>query len=142
MLNFCELIKDIASEKGLQLQELFDNKVISEDTFYDFSKYIPSLSNIIKVANYTKVSIDYMIENTTKNNFRRYKTQQSNFYDKVMNIIKPMDISQSQLAREIHMARNCFSRWKNGVQPRFSTIIDISKVLGCKIDDLLETECD
>lgn len=138
--NFLELLQDVLQEQGKKISDLQAEGVVSKFTVYDFSTFVPSLSNAIKIANHLQVSLDYILGNATTNNFKPYKPEQKNFYHILQNTMQSMNISQAKMAHDVGFARNSFCRWKNGVQPKLSTIIEISKYLRCQIDDLLEFE--
>lgn len=138
MSNFYELLKDILDEKQKTYQDLENSGIICKRTFYQFKSFTPHISTIIKIANYLEVSLDYIGDRTSHNNFKKYNETQFNFYKKLINLLKYSNISQSKLCRDINLGRSNFTYWKNGSLPKFSTLIDIANYLQCSIDDLLE----
>ena len=87
-----------------------------------------------------KVSIDYIIGNTSERKFKKYKIHQTNFYEIIVTMLKNANLSQRKLCKDLNISKSNFGRWKNGTVPNFSTIIEISKYLNCNIDDILERE--
>lgn len=140
MSLFFELILDVMREKGKTIKDLEDNKILGKNTFYIFKETAPSLSTIIKIANYLKVSLDYLIGKATESKFKKYKLNQTNFYSKLNALLKAENISQVKLCEDLEMSRTNISRWKNGTTPTLTKLISISNYLGCSIDDLLEHE--
>lgn len=139
-LNFFELFKNALDEKNVTIKELEDFGVLKTNTFYNFSTYCPSLFNAIQIANHLQLSLDYILEKSDINNFKRYKNDQSNFYFKLKDMLKTYNISNHKFLKELNMDKNNFAKWKNGATPKFSTVIAISDYLGCGVDDLLEHE--
>lgn len=55
--------------KGMKPSE-FSNKVgFSRTSFYKFKKAYPTMENLIKIAEFFDVSIDYLLGRTTQRNF-------------------------------------------------------------------------
>ena len=140
MTNYFDLFSDVLKEKGLTISDLTENNVVKQNVFYEFSKYCPSLSNGINFANFVEVSLDYVFEITNENNFKRYKTSQTNFYNKLSTVLEQMNVKRIQLSKNLGISRSTFLRWQYGAQPKLSTVVEIAKLVGCHIDDLLETE--
>ena len=69
MVDFIKLVENILEEQDKTKQDLFENKVISENTFFKYRQRYPSLKTLINIANYLKVSIDYLFEFTNENHF-------------------------------------------------------------------------
>lgn len=139
-MDYFSLIKDILNEKNKTITDLEQDKVVKKNVVYEFKYCCPSLPNIISIANYLEVSIDYILENTTENNFQRYNVEQKNIYKKLIEILKAENLSQLKFCKDLAISRTNFSRWNNGATPKLSTLIDIAKYLNCKIDELLDRE--
>ncbi len=139
-LNFFELFKNALDEKNVTIKELESIGVLKINTFYNFSTYCPSLFNAIQIANSLHLSLDYILEKSDTNNFKPYKTNQTNFHLILNDMLKTYNISKHKLLTDLNMDKNNFVKWKNGATPKFSTVIAISDYLGCGVDDLLEHE--
>ncbi len=140
MANYFDLFSDVLKEKGLTIDDLNKNKVVKQNVFYEFSKYCPSMANGINFANFVEVSLDYIFEITNENNFKKYKTSQANFYNNLLKMLEQMNVKRTHLSKKLGISRSTFLRWQNGATPKLSTVVEIAKLLGCHIDDLLETE--
>lgn len=138
LLNYRELILDALVEQGKTIKDLEREGVLGKNTFYIFKNTAPSLKKLIKIANYLKVSLDYMLDKTIENNYKEYNINQIGFYSKLQNLMKYANISQSKFCADLNFSRTNFSRWKNGTLPSLSKLIAISNYLNCSIDDLLE----
>ena len=84
MIDFIASVKNVVEEEGKTIQDLFNDKIISENTFYKYKHRYPSLNTLVKIANYLKVSIDYLFSLTTENNYLFYNinNQQLGFNDR------------------------------------------------------------
>lgn len=140
MSNYFELITEVLNEKGLTISDLEKNKILKQNEIYKYKVYYPSLKNIINIANFLRVSIDFIAENTSKNNFKQYKPHQNNFHKILMDLIKSYGLTQRKFCKETGCSLGTISKWKKGSIPKFSTLVEISNTLNCRIDDLLETE--
>jgi len=140
MSNFKELILDVMNDKGKTLKDLESDNILGKNTFYTFNKITPSLTTIIKISNYLNVPIDYLLFKSTDETFRKYKLNQSSFYNKLNAEIKSMGISQVKLCKDLNISRTNLSRWKNGTNPTLTKLISLAEYLNCNIDDLLEHE--
>ena len=137
MLNFIDAVKNILAEKNKTVKELFENKIISENTFYKYKQRYPSLKTLIKIANYLEVSIDYLFEIDINNQFFPYVFGDLNFYNNLLVLIKNKRISGRKFCNDLNYSRDNLLRWKAGTAPSMQTLIEISEYFGCTIDDLL-----
>lgn len=140
MFNFKDLIDDILLEQGKTYKELEDAGVICRRTFYLYKSFTPYLETVLKIANYLKVSLDYIVGRSTVNNFREYKIPPSNFYDKMIKVLATYNVTQSKLANDLEIGRSNFTYWKQGKQPKLETLVLIADYFKFSIDELLEHE--
>ena len=139
MSNFFETLLEIMEEKNVSINDLENDNILAPNAFYNFKKYTPSLLNILKIANYLEISLDYLLGNTNVNNFRKYK-QTQNIYPKLVELMKINKISQVKICNEVGITRSNFSKWKYGSVPKFSTLIQLAEVIGENIDKFLDFE--
>lgn len=140
MNNFAELLDDLLKEKKITIKELHDNNILKKNVYYEFKEYMPSLKNAISIANYLKVSLDYIINENYTNDFKKYKVKQENFYKNLQNVLSSVNIAKNKMCNDLNISRNNLTRWKSGSQPKLSTLIQITDYLKCDIDDLLDHE--
>ncbi len=136
MKNFIEIIKNVLNEQGKTLQDLFDKKIVSPNTFYKYKQRNPSLRTLKNIANYLKVSIDYLFEMSLENNFREYP-EEDNFYINFNKYQNAQKISGRQLCKELNYSKDNIKRWEKGISPNIQTLLEIAKYFDCTIDDLL-----
>ena len=139
-VNYFNLFKNVMDEKGVSISDLERNKVLTHNTFYKFDKFCPTLQNCLAIANFLKVSLDYVFEKSDVNSFKKpYKVPQ-NFGENIIKVLASMKMNQKSFCDETGISSGTISKWRKGVQPKMSTILDICEILLCNIDDLLETE--
>lgn len=140
MIDFITVVENILEEQGKTVKSLFDDKVISKDTFYKYKKRNPSLQTLIKVANYLETSIDYMYERASENHFTHYSLNQNDFYNKLVSLINLAGISNRKFCKDLNYSKDNIHRYKDGVEPSIRTLFEIADYFSCNIDDLLTTE--
>lgn len=140
MTDFITIIKNVLEEKGKTVQYLLDSKIISRDTFYKYKQRNPSLSTLIRIANFLQVSIDYLFERSDENHFFKYAENQSGFYENLMKMIGASNMSVRQFCKEMGYAKDNVTRYKHGVQPSVRTVLELADYFRCNIDDLLVLE--
>ena len=136
-MNFISTVQEILEEQGKTTKDLFNDKIVSKNTFYKYRQRNPSLSTLINIANYLKVSIDYLCEINDENNFHQYSLNQEGFYNNLISILKSANISCRKFSKDLNYSRENILRWKNGTRPSVQSIIEIAQYLNCSIDDLL-----
>lgn len=138
MVDFIKFVENILEEQGKTKKDLFENKVISENTFFKYRQRYPSLKTLINIANYLKVSLDYLFEFTNENHFEEYREENLKFYENLISFINAKKISSRQFCKDLGYAKDNILRWKNGIQPTFQRLLEIAKYFGCSIDDLIK----
>ena len=123
MINFIDACKNFLEEQNQTLDVLFENKVISKNTFYKYKKRNPNLKTLIKVCNFLNVSIDYLFELSIVNNFKMYSLNQNNFYNNLLNLINSKNLSQRKFCQALGFSVVNVNRYKNGVLPNLSTLV-------------------
>lgn len=140
MSNFGELISNALFERNKSIKDLEDNKILAKNSFYSFGKNVPSLESMIKIANFLQLSIDYILDRSTENNFKKYKIDQSKFFNNLEKFRIAENLPKTKFCEKLGISRTNFSRWKNGTQPSLTKLIELADFFGCDIDDLLERE--
>lgn len=137
MSKIYEAILEVLEEQNLSIRDIENSKILGDKTIYNFSQENPSLKSLMKLANYLKVSIDYLLGFSDENLFKEYDIENINFNKNLRKIIHNEKISMKQMARDIKMGETNFIRWNRGVYPRLDKLVDIANYLKCSIDDLL-----
>ncbi len=138
MIDFIKLVENVLEEQEKSTQDLFKNNVVSENTFFKYKHRYPSLKTLIKIANYLKVSLDYLFEFTNENQFEQYKEEKIHFYKNLINYINSKKISARQFCKNLSYSKDNVLRWKKGVLPTLQRLLEITDYFGCSIDDLIK----
>ena len=137
MIDFIKLVENILEEQGKTKQDLFDNNVVSENTFFKYRQRYPSLKTVIKISNYLNVSLDYLFEFSNKNHFKEYDIDNLKFYENLISFINNKKISARKFCKDLGYAKDNILRWKNGIQPTIQRLLEMTDYFGCSLDDLI-----
>lgn len=137
MIDFIKLVENILEEQGKTKQVLFEDKVVSENTFFKYRHRYPSLSTVMKIANSLNVSLDYMFEFANENHYKTYSVNNIRFYENLTEYIKSKKISSRQFCKDLGYSKDNIIRWKNGTQPTVQRLLEMTQYFGCSIDDLI-----
>ena len=134
MSNFKNLLLDLLNEYGKTIKDLEENGVLGKNTFYIFDDGDPSLQTLVKLANYFEISIDYMLDRSESNNFKKLKINFSKNLDKLLAENK---VSILKFCKDLKISRSNFYRWRNGTLPTLSKLILIADYFSISIDELV-----
>ena len=138
MLNFISIVKNVLIEQNKTIDNLFKDNVVSKNTFYKYKQRFPSLKTLINIANYLKVSIDYLLELKDENCFKNFYVYNKDvFYKNLILFIQNKKISCRKLCKDLNYSKDNIYRWKKGVIPSVRNMIELAKYFDCYIDDLL-----
>lgn len=137
MIDFIKLVENILEEQGKNKQDLFENNVVSENTFFKYRQRYPSLKTVIKISNYLNVSLDYLFEFSNENHFKEYDIDNLKFYENLISFINNKKISARKFCKDLGYAKDNIIRWKNGTNPTILRMLEITEYFGCSIDDLI-----
>lgn len=137
MIDFIKLVDNVLQEQGKTKKALFENNIVSENTFYKYKQRYPSIKTAIKIANFLKVSLDYLFELSNENHFRLYKENKLKFYENLSLFIKNKNISARQFCKDLGYSKDNITRWKNGIQPTIQRLLEMAQYFKCTMDDLL-----
>ena len=137
MNNFISLVKNVLDEQDKQIKDLFINNIVPENTFYKYTERYPSLKTAIKITNYLKVSLDYLFEFDSENEFKVYTLNELNFNKNLNTFIEQNKISKRKFCKDLNFSRDNIIRWNKGIKPSLRTLLEIANYFNCSIDDLL-----
>ena len=61
MPSLFKMIKKLANDYGISINELEEQVGLKKNVIYSWNKSVPNISNVLKVANFFNVSIDYLL---------------------------------------------------------------------------------
>ena len=134
---------------GKRLRELIDEKEInkikdyfefnSTATIYDWinNKYLPNFTNIIKLADYFKLNLDYLL-GRTQNMDEVISKEIPPFPEHFRNVLSNHNSSQYKLLRAEIVSRGHLNSWLNkGSLPVVENLVKIADFLNISIDELV-----
>lgn len=137
MIDFIKVVENILEEQGKSKQSLFEDCVVSDNTFFKYRQRYPSLKTVIKIANYLNVSLDYLFEFSNENRFKEYDIDNLKFYENLISFINNKKISARKFCKDLGYAKDNILRWKNGIQPTIQRLLEMTGYFGCSLDDLI-----
>ena len=138
MLNFIKVVENILEEQGKSKQVLFENKIVSENTFFKYRHRYPSLNTVMKIANFLNVSLNYRFEFADENHYKTYSVNKIHFYENLTEWIKSKKISARQFCKDLRHAKDNIIRWKDGTQPSVQRLLEMTQYFNCSLDDLID----
>ena len=138
MTDFINLVNNALAEKNKTTADLFNDSIVFKDTFYKYRHRYPSVCTLLKISNYLKVTPDYLLELSDKNDYREaYTFDSEKFYLNLDKILKSKNMSGRIFCRELNYSKDNLLRWKKGTVPSVSSLIQISTFFEVSIGDLL-----
>lgn len=131
-------IKRFLDENGLKSYKLAEksgcNKTALNNWLYQ--RQMPSSKQLIKLADYMNISLDYFLGLSDDPRIIRSGTTEK-FGRRIQSILQPNDITSYRLAKECGIGTSAVSKWKDLNRiPSIETLIKLSAALGIKIDYL------
>lgn len=145
ILIFSNKLKELLEENELSAEQL--SKITGQNVDYIYAwksgkaDFLPSLDNIIKLADIFHCSVEFLLGITDFNNLTNPKPMQ-NFSQRFPVIVKEKGFNLHRLAKETGMNNTItYYSWINGKSnPSIDSLIRIASVLNCSIDYLLGRE--
>ncbi|MCL2861853.1 MAG: helix-turn-helix domain-containing protein [Firmicutes bacterium] len=139
--KFAESLKDILYDYQLSVEELSKAIGISKNSIYvwqaGYENYLPSISNLLILADYFNCSVDYLIGIEETNYLPKLKPYPifANWFRQAVEL-KGYNLYRLQTETKINTGN--FYKWINGKgDPSLDSLVRIAKVLDCSIDYLL-----
>ena len=141
MANFCENLKELMLYHDYNTMSLGEELGISSG---NISIWLNNNSDIglemlITLSNLFNVSIEFLSGRIEIDNINFIDTNVK-FYDRLKVVLKEKNISEYRIAKDILHSKNRIFQWKNGSQPRLSSLIAIADYLDCTLDYLVGRE--
>lgn len=138
MNEFQERLQDLLIENELSRLQLAKRIGISFETLngYFNKDFYPELSVAVKISNYFKCSLDYLMGLSQEYNNNDKNTL--SFTQTVKKLIKDNNLSIEKLMKSLNMGEANFYRWQSGkTKPSMSSLIAIAKYFETSIDYLV-----
>lgn len=139
--NIGERLKELMQDNEIKSDELakklnVNGSAVRKWLLYDKSIY---LSTLIKIADYFKCSIDYLIGRSDI--FLSFIPQETPpFIENLYIILKQKNISTYKLDKETSIHHSHLYRWRKGAEPLLDSLIILAEYLDISIDYLVGRE--
>lgn len=141
LLQFTESLRSIMLENNITPEKLaLDLKHNVFDIYHWSSckcKYMPSVANLIKLADYFHCSLTFLLGMEEINSLVCPKAA-ADFTKRFPSIVKEKGFSLYKLAKATNMNNVSYYDWINGKAfPRIDSLIKVAAALECSIDYLI-----
>lgn len=136
--KFQKRINELVSETDLKKADLakagnFDYRSLSNALVYGI---IPTTSTLIKMADYFKVSMDYLLGRTEKNDY--IESSNENFQVRFVKLCKEKGVTHYKVSQDCFFDKSNISRWlAKGYLPTLEILDMITKYFNVSIDYIL-----
>ena len=137
MNEFQERLQDLINDKKISKNQLADLVGVNHDTLNNYFRknFYPDILVAKRLASYFDCSLDYLfgLSDNVKNVDKNNKT----FFENFNSLLNNFDVSLYKVMHDLKMSYYNYYRWKDGVYPRTSRIIDIAKYFNVSVDYLV-----
>ena len=133
---FAERLSDLIFDSKKIAREISKEINIGKTTIYEYlsGTKMPSLANLIKLADYFKCSTDYLLGLENEQYELTFKTCKP-FSDQFKDILEHFKISRYKLEQLTGIAESALYYWAKGQKtPTIEKILLVCKKLDCRVD--------
>ena len=142
MSKLSETLEELISFNNLKVQEFADRVGIAASSISNYlhDARVPSVENIVKIADYFNCSVDHLVGIESENPNLTFKKcppfpEQLAFLMKRFNR-KPHDIDKSDT-----VSKSNYFEWKKGKRmPSLDNVIGLARFFDCRVDFVLGRE--
>ena len=139
-MAFKEILNEIMYDKNIDIKTLSKDLNIDLSTIYKYFNQgnLPSLNFLIKISDYFKCSINFLLGFSESNNYTNKYV--SDFYTTYLNLLAIHKLKNKTFCRSIGLDRNRIYDWKKGIKPTLDTLMLLANHFEVSIDYLLGKE--
>lgn len=142
LTKIVENLNYLFSEREITGKQLARELGLTEATVSRYRKGIntPSVSNLIKFADYFNCSVDYLVGNEEENTKLTFKVTPP-IPERMAQLPKVFNMSAYTFCREVKISETAFYDWKSASkEPNIYSIIKIAKHFDRRVDFILGRE--
>ena len=142
MSNFGERLSELISDNEVSIQNFANSLGVTIQAVYRWktNKKDINLSTLFKIASYFNCSLEFLAGRTEDDIKINYKKRPSLFSDCIRAVMKEKNISTYALRKQTRFNNKYFQVWKNGADPKLSTLIELADYFNCTLDHLVGLE--
>jgi transcriptional regulator with XRE-family HTH domain len=136
--GFGDSLSELMREKGVKSDKLaaavgVTGSVVRRWTYNDTNIL---LSNLVNVADYFLCSVEFLLGRTEI--FLDYTPKECPpFYERLRAVMKICEKTTYRVYRDTKIKGSHFSKWRNGTEPKLSSLLELSAYFDCTIDYLI-----
>ena len=139
--SFGENLSELIFDNDLTPKAFADETKIDRSVIYKYlrKEILPTLPNLVLIADYFKCSIDFILGLSENQNITLKPTPP--FYERFRHLLKDKNLTRYKFRQEIHFAKQSVDDWYNGKRfPTVDNLIKLAKYFNCTLDELLGRE--
>lgn len=142
MSNLSETLQELMLDNGLDNKTLANRIGISPSRITDYVRNdkLPTVNNLILLADYFGCSTDFLLGRTYENPKKEFSASMQ-ISEKIDYLIKKLNTSVIRVSDEAHVTKSRLYDWLNGTrQPSLDNLIKLANYFACSVDYLLGRE--
>ena len=139
---FAERLDELIFDKNIKVIDFAKQAGISKSTVYEYvsGKKVPTLKNLIKMADYFNVSTDYLL-GIEKDVYTKTFKKCEDFSIRFNKILENFSISRYKLERLTGISESVLYYWAKGkTVPTVESLLTVCNALNCSFDSLIGRE--
>lgn len=142
MSKLSETLQELLNEQNSDCKTLAENIGISASRITDYIKHdkLPTVENLIKLADYFNCSTDYLLGREYEQTHEKYKTP-APFSERLQFLKKLYGYTHKEIYSAEGISNSRYFEWLNGKrQPSVDSVIALADFFGCSVDFVLGRE--
>ena len=142
MNSFQESLKELLDDNNISRLQLSKKINVDYSTIngYFNKDYYPQLDIAMQIAKFFNCSLDYLYG--LSDNKKNENINNLSFYDTLNHLINESKLSLRQVFKDMKVSIANYFRWRDGVIPKTSVLIHISKYFNVGLDYLVGNKKD
>lgn len=138
MTNFNDTLLNIMEKKKMNARTFAMYVGIKDSTFRDLlrSENI-MLRNALKIVDKLGTSLDYFEKKTKVFKCEHKKGYKVDLYKTVKEYLKQNKMSYTKLCKEIKISKANLTRWQQGGEPKYQTIVNLANYFNVSLDKFI-----
>lgn len=137
-------VKDLCMDYNISIKRLAKQVGIQDSLLYKYAsnKSIPTVDNLIKLANYFDCSLNYLIGIDDEPKSYKFKETYNKdlFFKRYSQLLQENHLTNHALSKKLDFSPSDLKHWKEGTIPYLETIIKLADYFGVSIDYLVGRE--
>ena len=141
MSNLSERLEELINEQNINKKTLAKNVGINATciSHYILGKRVPTVANLVKLADYFKCSTDFLLGREEENNNLTFKKCPP-FKEQLLFLKEKLNLTPDKFYDSTDIAKSSYYNWLAGKKPTLDNIIRLADLLDCRVDFILGRE--